>query len=185
MKTILRKQMRQHRRTLTVEQRQIESAKIMSLLETQTCFQKARIILGYASLYDEVETMSLIKKWCHEKTFLLPVVSGDDLKLVRYEGEQSLIKSKWGILEPQGEVFTDYTQIDLALIPGLAFDLQGGRMGYGKGFYDRLLSKSSFNQVLTCGLAFSCQLVPHVQMEQWDVPLKSLLTSETFYYFQN
>ncbi|MBO5698458.1 MAG: 5-formyltetrahydrofolate cyclo-ligase [Bacteroidaceae bacterium] len=183
MKTTLRKQMRESRKLMTAEERQQQSEHITGLLEAQVCFQEARVVLAYAAMPDEVATMPLIEKWCEKKTFVLPVVQGDDLVLVAYEGPESLRMSKWGILEPQGVPFTNYDQIDLALIPGLAFDLQGSRMGFGRGFYDRLLSRSDFKNTLTCGLAFAQQIVPTVPMDEWDVVLKALATPQEFYMF--
>ena len=88
---------------------------------------------------DEVQTHAFIEKWSRSKRIILPVVTGDELELRVYTGPQDLAIGSYGIAEPTGAPFTDYETIDLAVIPGVAFDRYGHRLGRGKGYYDRLL----------------------------------------------
>lgn len=74
-----------------------------------------------------------------EKQILLPVVTGDDLELRVYTGPGDLATGAYGIEEPTGALFTDYDAIDFIVVPGVAFDRNGNRLGRGKGYYDRLL----------------------------------------------
>ena len=83
------------------------------------------------------------------------------------EGEQ------FGILEPTGEIFSDYEKIDLMIIPGVAFDRERKRIGRGRGFYDRLLA---VNQNKKMGICFSCQLVESVPTEDFDVKMDFVVT---------
>ena len=133
-------------------------------------------ILLYHSLPDEVSTHDLIRiLFAAGKTILLPTVTGDTLTLHRYEGETSLtIGTSFGIQESQGPLFNAYTQIDLAIIPGMAFTLQGDRLGRGKGYYDRLLPH------LTCPLiaiAFPFQILPSIPTEPHDIRMTEVLTT--------
>lgn len=76
------------------------------------------------------------------KHILLPRVTGEGtMELRRYTGPSDLAQGAYNIMEPTGEVFDNYTDINIAVIPGVAFDKDGNRMGRGKGYYDRLLHK--------------------------------------------
>ena len=98
-------------------------------------------MLFYHSLPDEVDTHDFIRKWSGLKRILLPVVRGNDLDLKPYTGDDRLTEGAFHINEPTGTAFTDYAAIDLAVIPGVAFDRWGNRLGRGKGYYDRLLPR--------------------------------------------
>ena len=102
---------------------------------------EAQTIMAYYSLPDEVNTHALIDELVAEgKTVLLPKVTGDDtMELRRYTGRDDLQEGSYHILEPVGEPFTDYAAIDLILVPGIAFDAAGHRLGRGRGNYDRFL----------------------------------------------
>ena len=81
----------------------------------------------------------------------------------------------YGILEPVGEPFTNYHDIDVAIIPGMAFDLAGNRMGRGKGFYDRLLPKLADARKI--GICFSFQLLEHIPTEAHDCPMDIIVSN--------
>ena len=95
----------------------------------------------YYSLPDEVDTHTLVDSLLmSHKTILLPRVTGEGtMELRRYTGPSDLAIGAYNIMEPTGEVYDDYEEIDLAVIPGVAFDAEGNRMGRGKGYYDRFL----------------------------------------------
>ncbi|MDL2305912.1 5-formyltetrahydrofolate cyclo-ligase, partial [Bacteroides sp. OttesenSCG-928-D19] len=80
-----------------------------------------------------------MEKWSKTKTIILPVVEGGILQLRTYSTPENLDTGLYGIKEPSGEYFTNYHLIDLAIIPGMAFDASGNRLGRGKGYYDKLL----------------------------------------------
>ena len=79
----------------------------------------------------------------------------------------------FGIQEPTGELFTDYDTIDVAIIPGMAFDAEGHRLGRGKGYYDRFLSRVP--HLYKIGLCFSWQLVDHVPYDEHDIKMDEVI----------
>ncbi len=150
-----------------------ESKEILALLEKHPAFQKAKTILLYYSLDDEIDTHSFVAKWCNKKIIILPKVIGNELELKRYDGPENLEKGAYGIEEPTGKSFLNYSEIDLAVIPGVAFDTQGNRLGKGKGYYDRLLPKLSAYKI---GICFPFQLVEEVPIDQSDISMDEVLT---------
>ena len=149
------------------------SADVLNRLEAHPVFQQAHTILIYHSLPDEVNTHDFIRKWSAHKQILLPVVIGDDLELRRYTGSADLKKGAYGIEEPVGEPFTDYDSIDLAIIPGVAFDTHGNRLGRGKGYYDRLLPRLPHTYKI--GICFPFQLLEEIPTEALDVRMDEVL----------
>ncbi len=136
----------------------------------------ARVVLLYHSLPDEVDTASLLAAASHDgKTVLLPMVKGDDLELRVYDGEDSLSLGAYGIYEPCGVLFPEsrYGEVDLVVVPGMAFDAYGHRLGRGKGYYDRLLPKLS--KAHRTGLCFPFQMVDEVPSEPHDVRMSEVV----------
>jgi len=121
---------------------------------------------------DEVPTPSFIERWHSRKRIVLPVVEGDSLLLREYQ--PGCLAPGWkGILEPTSEApLVSPAEIDLALVPGVAFDLSGGRLGRGRGFYDRLLPSLHCPLI---GLCPASRLVPAVPMDSWDVRLDKVI----------
>ncbi len=142
---------------------------------TVTAYNRQQMtILLYWSLPDEVQTPSLVERLHQEgHTVLLPVVVDDILQLRIYQGIDKMQAGPFGILEPQGETFTDYSSIDLAFIPGRAFTTDGKRLGRGKGYYDRLLPLINSPKI---GVGFPFQIVEHLPVEPHDVLLDKVIS---------
>ena len=169
--------MRARKNAFTKQEREQQSQEIMRLLEDHPVFQKAHVVLLYASLPDEVQTMEFIAKWQGRKQILLPVVVGDALEVREYAAGVSLAQGSFGIPEPRlGRVITDYSVIDLAIIPGVAFTMDGKRLGRGKGYYDRLMNQPSFSGVYKLGICYPFQLLPQLPTSSHDVSLDEILT---------
>ena len=118
------------------------SIPVMCRLESHALFRAAHTVLLYSSLPDEVDTHTFIRRWEGRKRILLPVVVSDsELELRVYTGSSNMRRGAFNIDEPAGAAFTDYGSIDLAVIPGVAFDRHGNRLGRGRGYYDRLLAR--------------------------------------------
>ena len=92
--------------------------------------------------------------------------------LRRYEGPDSLREGAYGILEPVGELFNDYSSIDLVIVPGMAFDHAGHRLGRGKGYYDRLLPQ--LTKAYKIGLCFDFQMTDNVPHDEKDVVMEEV-----------
>ena len=155
------------------DMRQPLSAKILAALEARPAFRAANTILLYHSLNDEVDTHDFIEKWSNQKHILLPVVIGEELELRTYTSPHYLRIGAYGIEEPVGTPFTDYAAIDLAVIPGVAFDSRGNRLGRGKGYYDRLLPHMPTTYKI--GICFPFQLVKEVPAEAFDIRMDEII----------
>lgn len=122
---------------------------------------------------DEVQTHSFIEKWSQTKRIVLPVVVGDVLELRLYTGPADLAIGSYGIAEPIGEPFTDYADIHLVVVPGVAFDAAGHRLGRGKGYYDKLLPLIAAPKI---GICFPFQLIEEVPAEPFDICMNAVIT---------
>ncbi len=153
-----------------------ESELILNNLESSPIFINAKNILIYYSLPDEVQTGDFINKWYGKKNIVLPLVVGDDLILKLYEPDR-IVKGYMSIIEPTPNAVTvSPSDIDLAIIPGVAFDRNCNRMGRGRGFYDRLLPSLSCKLI---GIAFDFQLFDTIPVEEFDYKMDMIITSKT------
>lgn len=150
------------------------SEEVITTLELTVLFQQAKVILAYYSMADEVATHQLIKKHCLEKQFLLPTVNNGELVLKRYDSEESMSTSAYGIREPVGDAIpeSEYGKIDLVIVPGVAFDRKLHRMGRGKGYYDRLLPKIAAPRLAVC---FDFQLFDNIPADQGDIKMNMIV----------
>ncbi|KAA6320428.1 5-formyltetrahydrofolate cyclo-ligase [termite gut metagenome] len=147
---------------------------IIYRLETHEVFGRANTVLLFHSLKDEPDTHVFIKKWSKTKRILLPVVCGEALELRIYSNQKDLLVGTYGIKEPSGEVFTDYSSIDLAVVPGVAFDRSGNRLGRGKGYYDKLLSHIPAYKI---GICFPYQLIEKVPTDEFDIVVDEVIST--------
>ena len=183
----LRKMISQQKRQFTPQQ--LAQLSLSVLQRLRPLLREARIILAYYALPDEVDTRHLLDELVAEgKTVLLPKVLDDTaMELRRYTGPHDLREGAYHIMEPIGDPFTDLTQIDLALIPGLAFDAQGHRLGRGKGYYDRFLiahgvrnavqthSTAFLTPCVIIGVCFDFQKVAEVPTDEHDIPVDEVI----------
>ena len=165
----VRKRMKRLVSVMTDERKLQESQRIWDSLEASEPFRNAQSVLMYWSMADEVSTHDFIRKWHGRKRIFLPSIDGDDLLIREYTGDASLVPGpSFGIPEPVGPVLENLAEIQLIVVPGRAFDRDGNRMGRGRGFYDRLLASVCCPKV---GVAFSCQMIPSVPVEENDVKM--------------
>lgn len=137
--------------------------------------------LLYHSTMNEVHTHQLIEiLYGMKKIVFLPIVNGDSLDIGVFKGWDCLSSGAFGILEPVE--CADIKHIDIAVVPGVAFDKRLHRIGYGKGYYDRLLRAARFG--LSVGFAFECQLFDEFDYEPHDIPMDVLVT-ENYIYRRN
>lgn len=142
-------------------------------IASHPCFKDANIVLAYYPLPDEADLRTLFQM-SPDKQFLLPVVVGDDLELREYAGEDSLRPGAFGIMEPIGNTFTDLDAIQLAIVPGMAFTADGRRLGRGRGYYDRLLSR--LPKAFKLGVCWPFQLLDHIPVEPHDILMDAVIS---------
>ncbi len=133
-------------------------------------------ILAYLSMEDEVDTHQLVDRLLAEgHRILLPVVVDDtNFEIREYTGRECLLRQgKYQIEEPQGNPYTALEDIDLVIVPGVAFDRKGHRIGRGRGYYDRFLRK--IPQAYKIGVAFDFQLVDSVPVDENDLSMNEIL----------
>jgi 5-formyltetrahydrofolate cyclo-ligase len=173
-KAELRKQIRLLKQQHTAEELMMMSRHAIQRMEAHPSFMSAQTILLYHSLPDEVDTTDLITQYTDKKTILLPTVVGNDLELHIFNTKCETKTGAFGIIESEGTLFTDYSQIDLAIIPGMAFDKNSNRLGRGKGYYDRLLPLLHCPKI---GLCFSFQFLDSIPCEKYDIPMDEIITT--------
>lgn len=168
-KSGVRKRIKRLISVMTEQARLSESNQIWNKLEESELFIKAERVLLYWSMADEVNTHDFIRRWYGKKRIYLPSIDGNDLLIREYTGDESMVPGpSFGIPEPVGPVLENLSEINLIIVPGRAFDLQGNRMGRGRGFYDRLLASVSCPKV---GVAFNCQMIPSVPVDENDIKM--------------
>ena len=164
----MRKQVKVLKSQYSLEQKVEMSRPLWKELEQTDFFKEARTVLLYWSMDDEVFTHDYVCKWAGKKTVLLPCVKGDMLELRVFKGMESLQPGEaFGILEPVGELYTDYDAIDLIVVPGVAFDRHGNRLGRGRGYYDKILKETRGARKV--GICFGFQFVEEVPVDELDV----------------
>ncbi len=156
----------------TKEQLLEQSEKILAKLEQHPDFIQAEKVMLYSALPDEVQTQAFLEKWHLKKTIILPTVVGDDIIPVEYGKDTAFAVGDFNILEPQNEPYTG--DFDLIVVPGVAFDRQGNRLGRGKGYYDRFLCQHM--EVKRIGICFDFQCVDAIPTEPFDIRMDEIIT---------
>lgn len=153
-----------------------QSELILEKLENHKSFIEAKTVMLYSSLPDEVQTHDFLAKWRNEKKIILPTVVGDDIIPVELTKDTDFAIGDFNILEPQNEAYTG--TYDLIVVPGVAFDKNGNRLGRGKGYYDRFLCKHL--EVKRIGICFDFQFVDEVPTEDNDIKMHEVLTIDNY-----
>ncbi len=175
MKDEIRKKILKIRNSISTYELLERSNKIISKLELQKEFREANRILCYISFDNEVYTHGLIKKYCKSKKIAVPYISKEDIHLSYIHGWDELKAGTYGILEPSVIERAEEKEIELAIIPGIAFDRNGNRIGYGKGYFDRLLKRMNAVKI---ALAFDFQIVDAIATEKHDVKMDKIITDK-------
>ena len=173
-KAALRKQIREKKRAMTEAQIVEASARLGELFAASEAYQKARSIYGYLPYNQEVRTVPMLERAVRDgKRVAVPKCYGDEMRFIWMEDLSRVEKGYAGIPEPieDGPVADDETA--LVLMPGLAFDPQGHRIGYGGGFYDRFLADEPGHPTLA--LCYDFQMLPELETEEFDIPVDCVL----------
>lgn len=171
-KKTLRTEIKVLKKQHTKEQLLEQSEKILAQLEQHPDFVKAERVMLYSALPDEVQTQAFLEKWHLKKQIILPTVVGDDIIPVAYEKDTDFAVGDFNILEPQNEPYKG--GFDLIVVPGVAFDHKGNRLGRGRGYYDRFLCQHL--SVKRIGICFDFQLVDEIPTEPFDIRMDEVIT---------
>ena len=173
-KTALRRTIREQKRAMTEEEIQARSARLGELFAHTPAYRDAKTIYGYMPYNQEVRTVPMLERALRDgKKVAVPKVYGDTMKFIYLEDLTLVAKSDMGIPEPiaDGPVAEDPTA--LVLMPGLAFDEAGHRIGYGGGFYDKFLMAEPDHP--TVALSYEFQMFAHLDTEEFDIPVDLVL----------
>ena len=173
-KAELRKQIRAKKRAMTPEQIEAASVRLGELFATCDAYINAKTIYGYLPYNQEVRTVPMLEQALRDgKRVAVPKVYGDEMRFIWLTDLTQVEKGYSGIPEPvaDGPVADDKTA--LVLMPGLAFDPQGHRIGYGGGFYDKFLASEPEHP--TVALCYDFQMLEKLETEEFDVPVDLVL----------
>ena len=172
-KKTLRKKVKFLKSQISFEDKKKKSEIIFSRVEDLDCFKKSKVVMLYWSMDDEVNTHDFVIKWSKKKQIILPSVNGDRLELKEFSGLNKLVPGqRYNIPEPKGELFTQTDKIDIIIVPGVAFDKNNKRMGRGKAYFDKLLSKSNSMKI---GVCFDFQFFDKVPTDKFDVKMDMVI----------
>ena len=151
-------------------------AKILLRLERFSPFHEAGEFFTYLSHRGEVATDALIQKFFTMKKVVVPKMREEKIELFELPHPEKFVKGKFGIREPKISLpKSQWSEISVAIIPGIAFDLKGNRIGFGGGHFDRLLKKL---RCTTIALAYEFQIVDKVPTHKYDVPVDYIVTEK-------
>ncbi|MDT8397630.1 MAG: 5-formyltetrahydrofolate cyclo-ligase [Pseudomonadales bacterium] len=185
----LRKQMRERRRQLSKAQQSLASQRLLTLLGRHPLFRNSKRIAFYCALDGELNPHLLLARALRMgKQCYLPVIRRDrsnKMIFVRYQPGMGTTINRYGITEPlpQRHRILPAWGLSLVLMPLVAFDPQGSRLGMGKGYYDRAFAfvRRQSRQVKLIGLAHECQKVARLETAAWDIPLDKIVSDGGIY----
>ena len=172
-KQVIRKDIAALKKKLSKETVIMLSRNICGRLVQTDLFQKADIVALYYSMSDEVQTSGLIDEWFNKKKIVLPVISGEKINFHLYKGKELLKEGALGIQEPASTDMVSPEEIDIFVVPGVAFDRTGNRLGRGKGYYDKYLTGTTKPLI---GICFDFQLTDSIPTEKHDVKMTMVIT---------
>lgn len=168
----IRRRVRAQKSLLSEAEQQKAACEAFARLEQQMAFIMADNILLYHSLPDELSTHEFINKWHSRKHFFLPRVNGLNLEILPYERTRLHLGS-FNIEEPDGDNLTDISDIEIVIVPAVAYDRHGNRVGRGKGYYDRLLADTKATKI---GMAYDFQIFDEIDTDPFDIPVDIVIT---------
>lgn len=173
-KKALRKEMRAVLSALGQESVKERSALICNELRGRILSCECRVVALFAPFGHEPDIWPLVEELSMKMNVLLPKVEGDVMQFYRYGGS-ALCHGAFGILEPVAGIPVSPSDIDVVVVPGVAFTKGGARMGRGKGYYDKYLSREGFRG-LKIGVCFSEQIVGRLPSEAHDVMMDAVIS---------
>ncbi len=142
---------------------------------------QAKTVMVYIDAFNEVRTDKIIKKLLDDgKKVCAPITDKSTKTITAYYfvDSKDFVKGAYGILEPPKTHIADISQIDVAIIPGIAFDKSGNRMGFGEGYYDRFLSRLEGTKI---GICYKFQCEYNIDADEYDIPMDYIINEEEIY----
>lgn len=176
----IRKIMKQRRESLSLDERKILDQKAANKLLEAEDYKNATNIFAFVNFGSEIDTRFIIERALEEgKNIFIPYTEEGSkfMKLTRLKSLDKLVEGQYGILSPKEEDldFVDGSIIDLVIVPGLAFNKEGYRTGYGGGYYDRFFS-SLKKPVKKVGYCYSFQILDSLEIGEFDIPVDTIIT---------
>ena len=169
----IRRSVRAEIAKLSAVEKQMLSAQIFSKLSTSSIIEEASVVALFISLSDEPQTAEFIEHLLlQKKRIVVPRIEGEEMNF--YDISEGLAKGAFGIMEPVATTPIEPSEIDVMVVPGVAFTLDGARCGRGKGFYDKYLSRNGF-RARTIGVCYPCQIVESIPTEEHDKVLDKVV----------
>jgi 5-formyltetrahydrofolate cyclo-ligase len=196
-KITLRKKLLAQRRSRSVVEWRTESDRMCQILNRDRRFTSANQILAYFSIRQELDLSSLwiehsqisarqTGRQTGRQTFGFPRCEGQDLQWHWWEPGDQLVTGAFGLQEPDRSSRRINPQdVDLMLVPCVGCDRAGYRLGYGGGFYDRLLADPAWRSVPTIGIVWDGAIVERLPTEPWDIPLTRICSNQEFLSLNN
>ena len=170
----LRRAIRERKRAMTEEEIVERSNALAEKFYNSPAYQAASTIYGYLPYNQEVRTVPMLQRALDEgKRVAVPKVYGEEMRFIYLDDLTQVSKGYAGIPEPIADAPVAEDQRALVLMPGLAFDPQGHRIGYGGGFYDRFLAQEPNHPTLA--LCYEFQMQAHLDTEEFDIPVDTVL----------
>ena len=173
-KNQLRKAILSIRNSLLKKEVKQKSEEITQRLEKFSLFKQAKNIFSYVSFGNEVNTHEIIKKYLGQKQIIVPITQ-KEIILCRLNSFDDLKQGRFGIPEPKTVEKIEYWKIDLALVPGIVFDISGSRIGFGHGYYDQILKKMMIPKVALC---YDFQVKEKIPSDPHDVKMDYIITEK-------
>ena len=181
-KKLIRERMHKQRNSLSFEEVREKSKKIKDTLFSLSYIKESNKIMTYVSFKNEVSTIDIINELLKMgKEIIVPICDTKDYTLIpsRILSMDELSVSYFGIMEPKEPFIrpVEPKDIDVILVPGLAFDRNRNRLGHGKGFYDRFL-RGVKDDAIKIALAYDFQILDSIPAEDWDIPMDLIITNK-------
>ncbi|MGM9937179.1 MAG: 5-formyltetrahydrofolate cyclo-ligase [Candidatus Ornithomonoglobus sp.] len=177
----IRNEIKAKRRMLTRDEINEASGRITERILSLDCYKNADTVMSYISAFKEPGTdVIILRLFADNKRVVVPISNTDTFTITPsyLTSPDKLIKGAYGIKEPAECIKADISDIDLALIPGIAFDTKGARIGFGKGYYDRFLAAFKGIKV---GICYDFQLLDYVPSSPHDIKMDIIITEKRIY----
>ncbi|MBQ7329617.1 MAG: 5-formyltetrahydrofolate cyclo-ligase [Oscillospiraceae bacterium] len=173
-KSALRREIREKKKAMSLSEIEERSARLGELFAQTDAYRQAMTVYGYMPYNQEVRTIPILERAIRDgKRVAVPKVYGDTMKFIYLDDLTQVANSDMGIPEPIADAPVADDKTALVLMPGLAFDKAGHRIGYGGGFYDKFLTAEPNHP--TVALCYDFQMYAHLDTEEFDIPVDMVI----------